>query len=254
MHQPTLRVLDILDLLAKNAGPLRLTDFSKTLEIPKSTLLPILQTLCQRKFLHQDANGLYEAGTALFSMGEAFSGCFPILNYVNRHLEELAQTLMETCYFGSLEDGQVLYLSKQDSPQPLRVLTGTGRRMPAYATSLGKALLMDHDLQSLQALYPDGMEPLTPNTITDPAVLAAQLQQARTDGYTWETEESTEHIRCFAVPVRKHGRIIAAISVAIPLFRYREDQKHEILTALLDQAGRISRTIEQTDAHFGELF
>ena len=154
MHQPTLRVLEILDLLAKSGGPLRLTDFSKSLDIPKSTLLPILQTLCQRKYLHQDRNGLYGAGTALFSMGAAFSGCFPVLDYVNRHLKKLADTLQETCYFGALEDGQVLYLSKQDSPQPLRVLTGTGRRMPAYATSLGKALLMDHDRDTLLALYP----------------------------------------------------------------------------------------------------
>ena len=80
MHQPTLRVLEILDLLAKSGGPLRLTDFSKSLDIPKSTLLPILQTLCQRKYLHQDRNGLYQAGTALFSMGAAFSGCFPVLD------------------------------------------------------------------------------------------------------------------------------------------------------------------------------
>ena len=254
MHQPTLRVLDILDLLAKSGGPLRLTDFSKMLDIPKSTLLPILQTLCKRKYLYQNDSGTYSAGTALFSMGASFSGCFPILDYVNRHLEELAHTLLETCYFGTLEDGQVLYLSKQDSPQPLRVLTGTGRRMPAYATSLGKALLMDHDLQALKALYPDKLVPLTPSTITDPEQLAEQLLLARKEGYAWEIEESTEHIRCFAVPVRKHGQIIAAISVAIPLFRYREEQKEQILTALFDQASRISRTMEQTDAHFGELF
>ena len=254
MHQPTLRVLDILDLLAASGGPLRLTDFNKSLEIPKSTLLPILQTLCQRKYLYQDQNGLYRAGTALFSMGSSFSGCFPLLDYVNETLEALAAKLQETCYFGSLEDGQVLYLSKQDSPQPLRVLTDTGRRMPAYATSLGKALLMDHGLAELQALYPDGLSAVTPNTITDPQLLAVQLQQARTDGYTWEVEESTEHVRCFAVPVRKHGSIVAAISVALPLFRYREEQKHTIVTILKDRAAAISRTVELTDAHFGELF
>ena len=108
MHQPTLRVLDILDLLAKHSGPLRLTDFSKALDIPKSTLLPILQTLCKRKYLHQDDSGLYGAGTALFSMGSAFAGCFPVLTYVNQHLETLAMELQETCYFGALDDCESL--------------------------------------------------------------------------------------------------------------------------------------------------
>lgn len=254
MHQPTFRVLEILELVAQSNGPLRLTDFSKTLGIPKSTLLPILQTLCQKRYLHQADNGLYGPGTALFSLGSTFSGCFPILDYVNQQLSDLVQALQETCYFGSLEAGNVLYLGKVDAPQPLRVLTDTGRRLPAYATSLGKALLIDHDEAQLRQLYPHGLTPLTPNTITDIPALVSQLTQAKTDGYTWEIEESTEHVRCFAVPVRKHGRIVAALSVAFPLFRYQEAQKPEILAVLQQHAAQISQTIEQTDAHFGELF
>lgn len=254
MHQPTYRVLEILELVAQDGGPLRLTDFSKTLNIPKSTLLPILQTLCQRRYLHQSETGLYSAGTALFSLGSTFAGCFPILDYVNQQLHELVQSLHETCYFGALESGNVLYLGKVDAPQPLRVLTDTGRRLPAYATSLGKALLMDHSEAQLRQLYPNGLAPLTHNTITDLPALVAQLTQARRDGYAWEIEESTEHVRCFAVPVRKHGKIIAAVSVAFPLFRYQDAQKPEIITILQRQAAAIEKTIEQTDAHFGELF
>ena len=254
MHQPTLRVLEILTLVTQSNGPLRLTDFSKILSIPKSTLLPILQTLCQKHYLHQTENGLYLPGTALFSLGSTFSGCFPILDYVNQQLNELVQLLQETCYFGALENGNVLYLGKVDAPQPLRVLTQTGRRLPAYATSLGKALLMDHNETQLLQLYPNGLTALTTNTITEIPLLAEQLTLARREGYAWEIEESTEHVRCFAVPVRKHGRIVAAISVAFPLFRYQEAQKTVILAALQERAGQISKIIEQTDAHFGELF
>ena len=47
---------------------------------------------------------------------------------------------------------------------------------------------------------------------------------------------------------------IAAISVAIPTFRYDDGQQADIVAALKEQAAHISRTIEQTDAHFGELF
>lgn len=254
MHQPTLRVLEILELVARSGGPLRLTDFSRELDIPKSTLLPILQTLCQKRYLFQDERGLYGAGTALFSMGSTFSGCFPLLDYVNQQLDILVQALQETCYFGALEHSEVLYLSKKDSSQPLRVLTGTGRRMLAYATSLGKAMLMDCTESELRQLYPNGLTALTANTITDFPALAQQLAQARADGYAWEVEESTEHVRCFAAPIRKHGNIIAAISVAIPMFRYEEEQRPVIVAALLDHAEQISKTIEQTDAHFGELF
>ena len=254
MHQPTTRVLRILEQVASHREGQRLSDFSRGLGIPKSTMLPILQTLCQSRYLTQDNSGRYTAGTALFSLGAAFSGCFPVLEYVREQLKSLVEQLGETCYCGVLEDGQVLYLDKVDSPQPLRMLTNTGRRLPAYATSIGKALLIGKTEKQLYAMYPEGLEGLTSHTITDIPTLAQQLQQAQVDGYTWEIEESTEHIRCFAVPVYKHGQVIAAISVAIPLFRYLDREKESIVELLKSAAREMGSMIEVTDAHFGSAF
>ena len=254
MHLPTIRVLKILESIAEDSGGKRLSDFSRELDIPKSTLLPILQTLCEKHYLNQLDSGRYTAGTALFSLGATFSGCFPVLDYVRSQLSELVDIVGETCYCGVLADGLVLYLEKVDSPQPLRVLTNTGKRLPAYASSIGKALLMEKTEAELHAIYPNGLTQLTANTITDISALSQQLTIARRDGYTWEVEESTEHIRCFAVPIRKHGKIISAISVAIPLFRYREEKRLQIIAVLQDYASQIGRMIERTDAHFGESF
>lgn len=254
MHLPTIRVLKILDTIAEDSCGKRLSDFSRDLGIPKSTLLPILQTLCDRHYLTQNESGRYTAGTALFSLGATFSGCFPVLEYVRSQLSEVVDLLGETCYCGTLAEDQVLYLDKVDSTQPLRVLTNTGKRLPAYATSLGKALLMDKSEEEINALYPDGLRPLTANTITDAARLYEQICQAHRDGYTWEVEESTDHIRCFAAPIRKHGKIVAAISVAIPLFRYQEENQQQIVAILKDYAGRIGRMMEKTNAHFGDSF
>ena len=254
MHQPTLRVLQVLQNIAAEGHGKRLTELSRELDIPKSTLLPILQTLCDEQFLTQDDAGRYGAGTSLFSLGAVFDRKFPILPYVHRRLEGLVQELGETCYFGVLDEGQVLYLEKADSPQPLRILTTVGHRLPAYATGLGKALLMEHTDSQLTALYPEPLKALTEHTITDLARLSEQLRQARQDGYTWESEESTPHVRCFAVPVRKHGQIVAAISMTIPLFRYGEDQKARILDALTETGRHIQQTIEQTNAHFTDIF
>jgi len=62
--------------------------------------------------------------------------------------------------------------------------------------------------------------------------LYQQLKQARIEGFTYEVEESNEYIRCIAVPIRKQGIIVAAMSVAIPTFRYTED-KAELVKHLL---------------------
>lgn len=254
MHQPTLRVLEVLQAVAKDSSSKQLSDFSKELNIPKSTLHPILQTLCENRYLYQDELGRYRAGTALFSIGASFSGSFPLLDYVGQELEQLVQTFRETCFFGALVQGDVLYLCKQDSPHPLRFLTEAGRRLPAYATGIGKALLLEHTPAQLQALYPHELRPLTGNTITDLPRLQEQLEEGRDRGFTWELEESTESVRCFGVPIRKNGKITAAISMAIPLFRFDEAAQDAIVSALQTCAARIGATMEATDAHFGELF
>lgn len=254
MHNPTLRVLGVLQEITKSPGGIRLADLSRQLQIPKTTLLPIVQTLCQTRYLSADEHGIYSAGTALFSLGSSFSGCFPVLDYVRSELEALVAELGETCYCGTLEDGLVLYLDKVDSPQPLRVLTSTGKRLPAYATSIGKALLLDCSEAQLFSLYPEGLTPLTKNTISDVPTLSEQLSESFQAGYTWEIEESTDHVRCFAVPIRKKGRIVAAISVAIPLFRFREEDRLHIIETLKRHAQQMGVTFENTDAHFASAF
>ena len=69
--------------------------------------------------------------------------------------------------------------------------------------------------------------------------LYEQLQKAKKLGYAWEVEESTQHIRCFAVPVRKNGEIIGAVSIAIPLFRYQKEQENSIIKMLKETAKKI---------------
>ena len=41
MHNPTLRVAEVLNFLSKSSSPMRLSDISRELNMPKSTLLPI---------------------------------------------------------------------------------------------------------------------------------------------------------------------------------------------------------------------
>lgn len=249
MHNPTLRVLQILDLLTASDESLRLAEISRALQIPKSTLLPILQTMTENRYLTKDGADRYGPGIALMGASAAAGKLHSPGKYIKAFLKELVETFRETCYYGVLDGNRVLYMEKVESPQPLRMLTAIGHRLPAYATGLGKALLTDHTKPQLEALYPDGLTPLTEKTIRDIPALAAQLAKAKEDGYAWEIEESTDHIRCFAVPVRRGSTITGAVSMAIPLFRYKEEDKDGIISALQETAQRLGALLEQADAN-----
>ncbi len=226
-HKPTLRALSVLELVARQSHPYTLSELSAQLEIPASTLLPIVHTLRDRQYLaYDEKTQTYTLGFRLFELGsmiqdtDFFSG-----------LVEIMQTVVdgcgETCHLGVLSGGDVLYLAKVNSPQAIRMYSMTGRRLPAYSTAIGKALLRDCTPEQLHALYPEGLKPLMPNTITDFDTLYRQLLEIRLQGFAYEVEESNENVRCIAVPICTDGRVTAAMSVSIPVFRYSEELRQK---------------------------
>lgn len=50
----------------------------------------------------------------------------------------------------------------------------------------------------------------------------------------YECEESNELIRCIAKPIYKNQKVVAAISVAVPTFRYTIE-KQELIERLLNE-------------------
>lgn len=186
-------------------------------------------------------------------MGNSYLSQLNFLDEVEKILTNMTNVCMETSHFGILKGGDVLYLKKIDSPEPIRMTSRVGMRIPAYGTAIGKALLMDTEFLELKRLYPNGLKALTENTITDFNDLANQLSEARLLGYTYEMEESTQYIRCFAVPIRKKGKVVAAISVAIPIFRYTEERAKLVRTLLFDSKNKIETILNNVDMDMEHL-
>ncbi|MBP0651210.1 IclR family transcriptional regulator, partial [Mycobacterium tuberculosis] len=78
----------------------------------------------------------------------------------------------------------VVYIHKCDSAYNLATQSPLGKRNPLNATSLGKALLAWLDPVELQErLAALSLVKLTPQTIADRAVLAAELTRMRRQGF-----------------------------------------------------------------------
>lgn len=48
LHNPTLRVIEVIETVAENQSGLSLSQISSKINCPKSTLMPILKTLCEK--------------------------------------------------------------------------------------------------------------------------------------------------------------------------------------------------------------
>ncbi len=221
-HRSTHRVLNILEVLANTPNGMIFSELAESLGIPKGSIFPIIHTLCNRRYVtYNQREQRYYIGETLFNLGNKYVKNSSILNDIHLVINELSNTVGQTSYFGVLANtsGEVLYLLRGVAPATIQVV-GSGIHFKAYATGIGKALLCDKEMDELHQLYPDGLVPVTNNTIQSFDRLYGQLLDIRRTGFGYEKEESTPHIQCVSTPVRYNGKLIAAMSVAYPVFNY----------------------------------
>lgn len=243
-HNPTMRVIKVLEAVASHNGELSLSDIARVTSIPPGTIVPILKTLVLSQFLSLDGGSkLYSIGLKAFLTGSLFAESSDSYAGIKSILEKMTQKTGETTHFCTLKDGNVLYVSKVDSPQPIRMYSDIGKQLPAYGTAVGKTLISDKSLEELKQLYPQGLQPLTKRTIVDFDELYEQLLQIRETGFAYECEESNPGIRCIAIPIRIKEEIVAAISLVIPIYRYKDEKKEQYESILKDGAHSIAELL-----------
>lgn len=253
LHQTTIRILETLELIANNPNRFTLSDISNELHIPKSTISPILHTLIHKGYLSLGANLRYRIGFSAYNLGTGFLHQFNFLDEIEKILSNVTNICLEASHYAVLSGGDVLYLKKVNSPEPIRMVSFVGNKIPAYSTALGKALLLNMSMNDIKKLYPNGLTPVTEHTITNFAELKEQLTKARKEGYVYEIEESNEYIRCIAVPIRKSEKIVASISVATPVFRYNDKKETLIKTLLSDAQSKIETLINTLEIDYEDL-
>lgn len=234
-HKPTMRIISILNLISAKHEGCKLSEISSELGIPMGTLSPIIHTLRDNRYLSYDeSTQKYAMGLGLFEIGSRYIQCSNAFEDITSVLQKIVKKCGETVHFGILDGGDVLYLAKVDTLEPVRMFSAIGKRMPAYGTGVGKALLSQYTFEELNKLYPEGLLPITSHTITDMNELYEQLQQVKKTSFAYECEESNELIRCIAKPIYKGGRVVAGISVSIPTFRFSEE-KQKLVEATLNE-------------------
>ena len=239
------RTVELLEhLAARQNRPARLRELSEALGVPRSSLHALLRTLAKHGWVRADSTGtLYGIGIRALLAGTSYLDTDPYLPLVAPVLDELREQLDETFHFGRLDGQDVVYLATRESTQYLRPYSRIGRRLPAYSTSLGKALLSDRDKDDRDEHLPDTLDALTPHTITERAALEEDLEQTRQRGYAVDNEENSLGLKCFAVPLHYAEPAADAISASIPIARLTPQREAEVIQALRNAGDRIDRVV-----------
>ena len=239
------RTVELLEYLAaRPTDPARLREISDALDMPRSSAHALLRTLVAQGWVRSDPTGTYYGiGIRALLVGTSYLDSDPYLPLITPFLEELRAQLDETFHPGRLDGTDIVYLATRESKQYLRTASRVGRRLPAYATALGKALLAERFGVDRDEHVPAALEALTAGTITDRAALDHQLDDVRVRGYACDDEENTAGLRCFAVALRYCRPAQDAISASIPAERLTAERERDIIEALRDVGDKVTRVV-----------
>ncbi|MBC7223827.1 MAG: IclR family transcriptional regulator [Anaerolineae bacterium] len=239
------RAIALLERLADRGGSASLSDLARDVGLSRSTVHGLLSTLRARGLVVQEGNGHYALGIKLFELGSAAVSRLDLRTAAGPILQHLVDQFQETVHLVVGDGLDVVYIDKRESPRSMRIVSQVGRRLPAYCTAVGKAMLALKPEEELDRLLEGAtLRAWTPNTITDKETLRTHLREVRQRGYALDNEEIFEGLCCVGAPIRDHlGQVVAALSVAGPSVRMGPERKEEIIPAVMEAAAEISHRL-----------
>ena len=219
-----------------------LEDLASELSINKASLLRILRTFETERFVVRSGNS-YRLGPRVLELGSVFLSTLSVHAISQPYMERLAKETQQTVSLALLDDQSVVYIAIEHAQREVGIQGQVGGRHPAHATALGKVLLSDLSDDELSAhIASSDLQRLTHRTIVDETLLMQHIKKVRSQDHAFDDEERGIGIRCVAAPVRNHERrIIAAISVAGPIFHMTDEVLEGTKDRVIKSAAEISR-------------
>lgn len=211
------RGLDILCAFSRKTPELSAPELTKLLDLPRSTVFRLLQTLEAGGFLESSSDGRkYRLGVGVLRMGFEFLASQSVVEVGRPLINTLSQ---DTNLAANLviRDGQsIVYVISTKPRSAFASSITVGTRLPAHATVFGRVLLSDCSLAELSDIF---SQPLTATSKQTPDTLEALHALCRADaarGFGISEGFYEPSISTVAVPVRDHNsRITAAVGLTI---------------------------------------
>ena len=232
------RAFELLEHLADAGGEMALSELTEVSGLPMPTIYRLMRTLVNRGYVRQEPSKRYALGPRLIRLGESAGRLLG--SWARPALARLVDEVGETANMAVLEGDEAVYVAQVPSRHSMRMFTEVGRRVQPHCTGVGKALLAQlPEARVREILERTGMRAQTPNTLTDPEALLAELERIKEQGYAVDDEEQEIGVRCVAVPLRG-APALTALSVSGPSARMTAETVREVVPVMREVADRFA--------------
>ena len=235
--------VQLLSLFSSGQPELGIAAIARLLRRPRSTTYRLAGAMEKAGLLDRDpATGLYTLGLRLVDFGDLARQSRRLQRIALPLLRNLARETGETTTLLVVSGASAVNLEVVESLHPVVVRGLIGRPLPLHALAGGKVLLACPSRDDLGDLRVFPLRRFTPNTITEPTAIAAELDRVRVRGWAEATEEWMAGVAGVAAPVQgQGGRVLAAVTLGYPCLRSNPGERLRLRRAVVRTAAAISR-------------
>lgn len=213
------RAADILRALENEHNGLSLTQISKKVSLPRSTVQRIVNALTDEQFLvAASRNARVKLGPAVLRF--AFGTSFDFAGFVRPHLEKLSEKTNETVDLSMQRSNRMVFVDQIAANHRLSAISEVGESLPMFSAANGKAALSLLNDQEITELVTGTFTKETANTVGSIPDLLAQIDTIRESKIAIDDQEHVEGICAIGTAfIDPFGRIFAA-SIPVPAVRF----------------------------------
>lgn len=220
----------VLETLAKT-GPIGLTELCREINLNKTTVHRILNSLLYMGYVRQDkVTARYSLSFKIWDIANQLLSKIDIVEEARPHLKKLAAMTGETVHLVQIEGLHATYIAKEESESSVRLVSMVGKSIPLYCSGVGKALLADMCDEEIERIWQQSdRQQLTKHTILDFAGFMSEIRAIRQRGYAMDNEEYELGVRCIAATIAniQHSPQFA-FSISAPIHRMDDARMDKI--------------------------
>lgn len=236
------RGLAVMRVFSGERPRLTLSEVARATGLTRATARRVLLTLETLGYARSDGRN-FELTPKVLDIGYAYLSSLDLAQIAEAEMERLVEHTQESCSAAVLDGSEIVYVARMPTKRIMAISLGLGSRLPAFCTSMGRALLADLPEEQVRDLLSGAELPsLTARTITDLDELCKELAAVRAQGWALVDQELEVGLRSVAVPLRNaRGCAIAALNVSSNTLRVDlKTLRGNFLPALLETAERIN--------------
>lgn len=239
------RVAAVLQAVAA-AGTAGTAEIARSTGLTRPTAHRLLTALAHEGLLDRDGTGSWALGFELTLLGAVAAQRYPAQDLATPHLRRLAEATGESAFFSARRGDEVICLERAEGSFPVRShVLHEGLRLPLGVASAGLAILghlPDEQLEAALAATRERRGELGPQH--DDAHVRRLVSHVREHGWSLNPGRIVEGSWGMAAAVfDASGQPRYALSLTGIESRFRPPRQHQLGTALLEQAHRLSTAL-----------